>query len=157
MDKAHVLDNILRDWLGSVSYMSAQVAIQFPPRSGGGNKCKGDCRISKFNSKRGLGGGRGRGRGQGRGGCGGYHSGSNTHDPDNGWVHGVECSDFRRRFSDKKMDKYGSYGRLYIFNKRKSDKDTRQIQKVHQGRKYDGKELALVPYSEEATDNNNLE
>ena len=35
------------------------------------------------------------------------------------------------------------------------DKDTRHIQKVHQGGKYDGKELDLVPYSGKATDNEN--
>ena len=32
MAKAHILDNLLEDWLGSVSYMSAKVVIQFPPR-----------------------------------------------------------------------------------------------------------------------------
>ena len=35
MAKAYVLDNLLGNWLGSVSYMSFKVAIQFPPRSGG--------------------------------------------------------------------------------------------------------------------------
>ena len=44
---------------------------------------------------------------------------------------------------------------MYVFNKRKSDKDTRHIQKVHQGRKYDGKELALVPYYVVATGSDN--
>ena len=45
--RAHVLENILGDWLGSVSYMFIKVAIQLPPRSGGGIKSKGDRRISK--------------------------------------------------------------------------------------------------------------
>ena len=75
MAKAYVLDNLLRDWLGSVSYMSAKVEIQFPPRSGGGIKRKGDRRISKFNSNIGCGGNRGRVRGRVRGGRGGHHSG----------------------------------------------------------------------------------
>ena len=44
MYKAHVLGNILIDWLGSVSYMSAKVEIQFPLRLGGGIKRKGDFR-----------------------------------------------------------------------------------------------------------------
>ena len=73
-EKAHVIDNILLDWLGYVSYMSAKAAIQFPPRSGGCIKCKGDLRISKLYSKRGGGGGRGRGRCQGSGVRGGCHS-----------------------------------------------------------------------------------
>ena len=127
MVKPDILDNILGDWLGFVSYMSAKVAIQFPSRSGGGNNIKGDRRISKFDSKRGRGGGRGRGCGWGRGGCGGHHSGSNRHDPANGWFHGVECSDFRRRFSGEEFDKAGSDGCMYVFNKHKSDKDTLYI------------------------------
>ena len=44
MEKANVLDNLLGDWLGSVSYMSAKVEIQFPLRLGGGIKRKGDFR-----------------------------------------------------------------------------------------------------------------
>ena len=31
ISKAHVLDNLLEYWLGSVSYMSTKVEIQFPP------------------------------------------------------------------------------------------------------------------------------
>ena len=81
MANAHVLENLLGYWLGSVSYMSAKAAIQFPPRLVGGSKRKGDYRISKFDSKRGRSGGRGRGHGRGRG---GHHSGSNKNDPDNG-------------------------------------------------------------------------
>ena len=61
MSKARVLDNILRYWMGSVSYMSVKVAIQFSPRSGGGGKRKSYRRISKFDSKRGRCGSRGRG------------------------------------------------------------------------------------------------
>ena len=52
MDKAHVLEHILGDWMGSVSYMSTKVEIQLSPRSGGGSKRKGEYRISKFESKR---------------------------------------------------------------------------------------------------------
>ena len=84
MAKARVLDHLLGDCLGSVSYMSSKVEIQFFPRSVGGIKRKGDRRISKFDSKRGRDGGRGGGRGRGRGGRGGHHSGSKSHDPDNG-------------------------------------------------------------------------
>ena len=62
--KAHVLDNLLGDCLGSVSYMSSKVETQFPPRSGGLIKRKGDRRIFKFDFRRGRGGGRGRGRGR---------------------------------------------------------------------------------------------
>ena len=78
--------------------MSTKVEIQLPPRSGVGIKHKGDCRISKFDSKRGDGGSRGRGRGQGRGGHSGHHNGSNRHDPANGWFHEVDFSEFRRSF-----------------------------------------------------------
>ena len=67
----------------------------------------------------------------------------------------MDCSDFRRRFSGEEFDKAGSDGCLYVFNKHKSDKDTRHIQKVQQGRKYDGKELALVPYYGVATGKDN--
>ena len=130
MAKAHVLENLLGDCLGSVSYMSAKVAIQFPPRSGVWIKRKGDLRISKFDSKRGRGGGRGRGHGRGCGGCVVHHSGSNRYNPANVWFHGVDCSDFRRCFSGKEFVKAGNDGSLYLFNKRKSDKDTRHIQKV---------------------------
>ena len=147
MAKAHVLENLLGDCLGSVSYMSAKVAIQFPSRSGGGNNIKGDRRISKFDSKRGRGGGREKSRRWGRGGNGGNHYGSNRNDPANGWFHGVDCYNFRRSFSGEEFDKAGSDGCLYLFNKRKSDKDTRHIHKVQQDRKDYGKELALVPYS----------
>ena len=42
MAKAHVLDNILVDWLVSISYISVKVAIRIPPGSGGGTKRKGD-------------------------------------------------------------------------------------------------------------------
>ena len=97
--KAHVLDNILVDWMGYISYMLAKVAIEFHPRSGGGIKRKGDRKISKFDSKRICGGGRGRGHGQGCGGRGGHHSVSNRHNPANGWFHGVDCSEFRRSLS----------------------------------------------------------
>ena len=89
MAKAHLLDNLLGDWMGSVSYISSKVAIQLPPRSGGGIKRKGDRRVSKFDSKKGSGISRGRGCGRGRGGRGGHHSGSNRHDPANDWFHGV--------------------------------------------------------------------
>ena len=88
ISKAHVLENILVDCLGYVSYMYSKVAIQFPPRSGGGIKRKGGRMISKFDSKRGCSGGIGRGRGQGRGSRGGHHSVSNRHNPTNGWFHG---------------------------------------------------------------------
>ena len=67
----------------------------------------------------------------------------------------MDCSDFRRRFSGEEFDRGGSDGRLYVFNKCKSDKDTRHTQKVQQGGKDDGKDLALVPYSGEDTGNNN--
>ena len=76
-------------------------------------------------------------------------------EPENGWFHGVHCSDFRRRLSGKEFDKDGSDGRIYVFNNRKSDKDTRHIQKVQQGEEYDGKEIALVPFSGVATENDN--
>ena len=155
MAKARVLDNLLVHWLGSVSYMSDKVEIQFPQRSRGRIMRKGYCRISKFDSKRGCGGGIGRGRGRECGGCGGYPSGSNRHDPANGWFHGVDCSNFRSRFTGKAFYKAGSDACMYVFNKRKSDKDTHHIQKVHQGGKDDEKELALMPYSEVATCNNN--
>ena len=46
MAKAHNIDIILGDCLGSVSYMSSKVAIQFPPRSEEDIKRKGDSRIS---------------------------------------------------------------------------------------------------------------
>ena len=62
--KAHVLDNLLGDCLGSVSYMSSKVETQFPPRSGGWINRKGDRRIFKFDFRRGRGGSRGRGRGR---------------------------------------------------------------------------------------------
>ena len=52
--------------------------------------------------------------------------------------------------------KDGSDGRLYVFNKRNSDKDTHHIQKVQQCSTDDGKELALVTYSRVATGNNNF-
>ena len=68
----------------------------------------------------------------------------------------MDCSDFRRRFSGEEFYKSGSNGRLYVFNERKSDKDTRHIHKVQQGWKYDGKEIALVLYSMLATCNDNL-
>ena len=90
MAKSCVLYNLLIYCLGSVYYMSEKVKIQFPPRLGGGNKRKGGRRISKFDSNIGRGGGRGRGRGWGRGVCGGHHSGSNKHNPDNGWFHVVD-------------------------------------------------------------------
>ena len=47
----------------------------------------------------------------------------------------------------------GSNGRLYVFNKRKSDKYDHHIHKVQQGGKDYGKELDLVPYSGWATGN----
>ena len=155
MAKGHVLDNILADWLGSVSYMSAKVEIQFLPRLGGGRNRKDDYRIYKLYSNRRRGRGRGRGHRQVRGGRNGHHSGSNRNDPDNGWFHGVDCSDFRRRFYGESFDKSGSDGRMCGLNKRKSDKETRHIHKVQQVRKDYRKELALVPYSSESTGNNN--
>ena len=124
MSKARVLDNILRYWVGSVSYMSVKVAIQFSPRSEGGGKRKSYRRISKFDSKRGRCGSRGRGCRRVRGGCSVHHSSSDKHDPGNGWFHGLDCSDFRRHFSGKYFDKSGSDGCLYVFNKCKSDKYT---------------------------------
>ena len=84
MAKYHVLDNLLGDWIGFISYMYSKVEIQLPPRLREGIKRKGDHRISKLDSKRGCGGGRGIGRGQGRGGHGGHHSGSNMNYPANG-------------------------------------------------------------------------
>ena len=51
MYKAHVLGNLLIDWLGSVSYMSVTAEIQFTLRLGGEIKRKCDRRISKFDSK----------------------------------------------------------------------------------------------------------
>ena len=41
MAKDHVLDNILGDWLGSVSYVSSKVTIKSPPRSGGREQAQG--------------------------------------------------------------------------------------------------------------------
>ena len=155
MEKDHVLENIFGDWLGSIYCMSAKVAIQFPSRSGGGSKRKGDHRISKFDSKRGSVGIIRRGRSQGCGGHGGHHAGSNRHDPTNGWFHGVECSDFRRSFFGKEFDKAWKDGRLYVFKNHISDKDTRYNKKVQQGGKDYGKELALVPYSGVDTSNDN--
>ena len=67
----------------------------------------------------------------------------------------MNCSDFGRCFYGEEFDKAGSDGHLYVFIKRKSDKDTCHIQKVQQGKKYYGKELALVPYPGEATGNVN--
>ena len=61
----------------------------------------------------------------------------------------MDCSDFRRLFSGEEVNKAGSDGRLYVFNNQKIDKDTRHIQKVQQVEKYDGKEIALMPYSRE--------
>ena len=116
MAKSRVLENILGYFLGSVSYMSDKVVIQFPPSSGGGSKCKGDCRISKFNSNIGRGGGRGKCHGRGIGCHGGHHSGSDRQDPANGWFHVVDCSKSRRSFSGKEFDKARSNGRLYVFN-----------------------------------------
>ena len=84
MDKAHVLDRILGYCLGSVSYMSAKVVIQFSPTPGGGIKLKGDSRISKFDSKRRRSGGRGRGCRRGRGSHRGHDYKSNRNDPANG-------------------------------------------------------------------------
>ena len=84
MAKAHVLDNLLEDWMGSISYISAKVAIQFPPRSIGGSKRKGYCRISKFDYKIRRDIGRVRGRGQGRGRPGDHHYSCDRHDPVNG-------------------------------------------------------------------------
>ena len=107
--------------------MYAKVEIQFPPWSGGGIKLKGDRRIFKLDSNRGRVGVRERGRGRGRGDRGDHHSVYNRHDPSNGWFKGVECSDFRRRFSGEEFDKPGSNGRLYLFKKCKSDKETRHI------------------------------
>ena len=78
------------------------------------------------------------------------------HDPTNGWFHGVECFDFRKRLSGEEFDKVVSDGRLYIFNKGKSDKEILHIQKVQQGGKDDGNEIALVPSSGVATINDNL-
>ena len=135
--------------------MSSKVEIQFPPRSKGGRNHKGDSRISKFDSKGVCNGGRLRGRRRGRGGRGGHHSSFKRHGPSNGWFHGVECSDFRRRFSGEEFYKAGINGRLYLFNKCNSDKDTCHIQKVQQCGKYDGNEIAPVPYSVEATGNDN--
>ena len=136
--------------------MSTNVEIQFLPRSVGGSKRKGDLRISKFDSKRRHGGGRVRGHGQGCGGRGAHHSSSNRHDPYNGWFHGLGLLRLQGRFSGEEFDKAGRNGRLYLFNKGNSDKDTCHTQNVQQGVKDDGKELALVPYSREATVNNNL-
>ena len=68
----------------------------------------------------------------------------------------MDFSDFRRGLSGEEFDKAGSDGRLYVFNKRKSDKDTRNIQKIQQGGKDDRKELALVTYPGVATGNDNL-
>ena len=155
MSKAHVLENLLGYWMVSVSYMSAKMEIQFPPRSGVGIKHKVDIRISKFDSKIGCGRGRGKVRGRGSGSRGSHHSRSNRHDPAYGWFHGVDCSDFRRRFSGKEFDKAGSNGRLFVLNRRKSDKDTHHTQKVKQGGNDYGKEPDLVPYSREATVNDN--
>ena len=59
----------------------------------------------------------------------------------------VSCSGLLRlqeAFLWQKNYKAGSNGRLYLFNKRTSDKDTRHVQKFHQGGKDYGKELALV-------------
>ena len=98
MTKSHFIDNILGDWLGSVSYMYVKMVIQFLTRLGGGIKSKVDHRIFKLDSKRGCGGGRGRGNGRGRGVRGDHHYISNSLDPANVWFHGVDCSDFRRRF-----------------------------------------------------------
>ena len=97
--KVHLLESILVFWLGFVFYMSVKVAIQLPPSSGVWSNLKGDCRVSKFYSKRGRWGGRGRCRGRVRGVYGGNHSGSDRHDPSNRWFHVVDCSDFRRSFS----------------------------------------------------------
>ena len=68
----------------------------------------------------------------------------------------MDFSDFRRGLSSEEFDKAGSDGRLYVFNKRKSDKDTHHIQKVQQGWKDDGKDLSLMPSSGVATVNYNL-
>ena len=110
MAKAHILDNLLEDWLGSVSYMSTNMEIQFNSRSGRGGKRKGDHRISKLKSKRECGGGRGKGHERGHGGRGGHHFGSNSHKQANGWFHVVDCFDFRRRFSGKKITRLGAMG-----------------------------------------------
>ena len=144
MEKSHVIDNPLVDWLGSESYMPTKVVIQFRTRSGGESKCMDDRRISKLESNRGHSGGRGRGRGQGFGGCGSHHTGYNSHDPDNVWFCVVNCCEFRRRFSGEEFYKARSDGHLYVFNKRKIDKDTRHIHKVHRGGKDDGKELDIT-------------
>ena len=96
MAKAHILDNLLGYWLESASYMYIKVEIQLPPRLGGGIKRKGDRRISKFDSKKGRGGDIRRGHGKELGNRSGHNSGSNRHNPANGWFHGVDCSDFRR-------------------------------------------------------------
>ena len=134
--------------------MSYKVAIKFPPRLVGGGKHKGDSRISKFDSNKGRGGGRIRGRGQGRGGRSGHHSGPDKHNRANVWFHGVGYSNFRRHLSGKEFYKDWRDRRLYVFNKRRSDKDTRHIQKVQQGRNDNGKDQALVPYSGEVNGNN---
>ena len=112
--------------------------------------------ISKFNSKRERDSARGRGHGRGRGGRDGHHFGSDKHDSANGSFHGVDSSNFGRRFSGENVNKDGSNGRMYDFNKRKSDKDTRHIQKVQHGGTDDGKELDLKPYFGEANGNINL-
>ena len=155
MDKAHVFDNLLVDFLIYVSYMSSKVAMQFPPRSGGGGKHKFDLRISKLDSNRRCGGGRVGFCSQVRGGHGIHHSVSDKHDPANGWFHGVDCSKFRRCLSGEESDKARSNGCLYVFNKRNSDNDTRHIQKVKQCRNDDGREQSLVPYSGEINGNDN--
>ena len=65
------------------------------------------------------------------------------------------CSDFSRCFSREEFDKAESYGRLYVFNKPQSYKDACNIQKVQLGGKYDGKEIAPLPYSGVANGNDN--
>ena len=84
MDKDHVIDNILGDWLGSISYMSAKVAIKPPQSSGGWSKHKGDTRIYKFDLKRGCDGYIGIYHRKGCGSRRGHHYISNRHEPANG-------------------------------------------------------------------------
>ena len=67
----------------------------------------------------------------------------------------MEWSNFRKRLSGEEFDKAGSDGRLYVFKKYKSDKDTRHIQKVQKGGKDYEKKLDIVPYSGVATGNDN--
>ena len=58
MAKACAIEDVLVDWLVSVSYMFAKLEIQLLPRLGGVGKRKSDRKIFKFESNRGRGGGR---------------------------------------------------------------------------------------------------